>query len=129
MIYHDWSDTTFDWKSLDSACKYLEKNCKRWSRLGIHTKEKYGTMRVSTTVAWFTEHDFIHHFFYPGYCRYVWPRWFRKYVDWPVGKLMSILGVVNVIQWYQTKVLKFFWLRTAKKWPHIKNEIMDGYIL
>lgn len=87
-----WSD---DHLALDNACTYLEK---RWSRLGIHTKEKYGTMRVSTTVAWFTEHDFIHHFFYPGYCRYVWPRWFRKYVDRPFGKLMGILGVVNVTE-------------------------------
>lgn len=84
MPYHDWSDNDFDWSALEQACIYLETNCKRWARMVIHTKEKYGEMRVST---------------------------------WPMYGL----------SWYQTAVLKFFWKRAAKKWPHISKEILAEY--
>ncbi len=124
---HIWGDPDFDWEALDKASTYLQKNCKRWARLGLWTKEKYGTLRVSTTCAYFTEYDFIHHIFYPGYAYYPWPKWFRTYIDWPFGKLMGKLGVVWLLQKYQHKVLRFFWLRAATKWPHISEEILDEY--
>ena len=125
--YHEWGDEDFDWKALNEAAQYLEKYCKRWARLGIWTKEKYGTLRVSVTCAYFMEYGFLHHIFYPGYCSYRWPRWFRIYIDWPFGKVMRILGVVRLLQIYQHAVLKFFWKRAAKKWPHISEEILNEY--
>lgn len=125
--YHEWGDTDFDWKALVDASEYISNNVRKWGRVGIWTKEKYGTLRVSTTCAYFREYDFIHHFFYPGYCRYMFPKWFRKYIDWPFGGIMKKLGVVWLLQKYQHTVLKFFWLRAAKKWPHIAEEILDEY--
>jgi hypothetical protein len=95
--------------------------------MGIWTKEKYGTMRVSTTCAYFIEYDFIHNIFYPGYCSYQFPRWFRVHVDWPIGKFLGKIGIVRLLQRYQTAVLKYFWKRAAKKWPHIAEEILDKY--
>lgn len=124
---HDWSDDKFDWNALNDACYYVERNSRRWARMGIWTKEKYGTMRVSTTCAYFTRYDFLHHIFYPGHVRYHWPKWFRRYIDWPFGCLLDNLGVLRLINKYQTAVLKFFWKRAAKKWPHISDEILDEY--
>ncbi len=127
MTSHIWGDEDFDWKALDEAAEYLSTNCRRWARMGIWTKEKFGTLRVSTTCAYFMEYDFIHHIFYPGYAYYRLPKWFRVYVDWPFGKCMRLIGVVRLLQIYQHAVLKFFWKRAAKKWPHIAEEILDEY--
>ena len=122
---HDWNDTLFDWIALDDACKYMEKQCRKYARLGIQTKEKWGVMRVDTTCAYFTEYDFIHHWFYPGHYFYRFPKWFRIYVDRPVGWIMGRLGVVRLLQWYQNKVLDYFWNKAAKKWSHISEEILN----
>ena len=127
MTYHIWGDPDVDWDALNNACHYLEQQCRRWARMGVWTKEKYGTMRVSTTCAYFTRYDFIHHIFYPGYVRYVWPSWFRTYIDWPVGCMLDKLGIIRLINKYQTAVLKYFWKRAAAKWPHISDEILDEF--
>ena len=124
--YHEWG-SDFDFKALDEASIYITSSCRRWARLGIWTKEKYGTLRVSTTCAYFLEHDLIHSFVYPGYFMYQWPTWFRVYIDWPFGKLMRCLGVIWLLQKWQRVVLKYFWKRAAKKWPHIAEEILDEY--
>lgn len=125
--YHEWGDDDFDWNALNEASDYLHDRCRQFARLGIWTKEKYGTLRVSVTCAYFMEYDLLHHIFYPGYVRYMFPRWFRVYIDWPLGKVLKKLGVLTLVQKYQTAVLKFFWKRAAKKWPHIAEEILDEY--
>lgn len=125
--HHEWGDEDFDWKALNDAAFYIQNRCRKFARLGVWTKEKYGTLRISTTCAYFMEYDFIHHIFYPGYVHYRFPKWFRKYIDWPVGKLLRNIGVLNLIQKHQTAVLKFFWKRAAKKWPHVSEEILDKF--
>ena len=125
--YHDWSEEDFDWKALNDAADYIEKNCRRWARFGVWTKEKYGTLRISTTCAYLDEYGFISHLFYPGYVRYMFPLWFRRYVDRPFGKVLTFTGILGLIQRYQTWVLKHFWRKAAKKWPHVAEEILDEY--
>jgi hypothetical protein len=125
--FHIWGDEDFDWAALDKASYYLSSKCRNWARLGLWTKEKYGTLRVSITCAYFTEYDFIHHIFYPGYCRYTFPKWFRVWIDWPFGKLLKKIGIIWMIQKYQQWILKYFWNKAAKKWPHIAEEILDEY--
>lgn len=127
MASHLWGDEDFDWKALEDASYYIQRRCRQYARMGIWVKEKYGTLRVSTTCAYFTQYDIINHTIYPGYVRYMLPRWFRAYVDWPLGKALSALGIVWLVQTYQRAVLKFFWKRAAKKWPHIAEEILDEY--
>ena len=127
MSKHMWGNEDFDWKALDEAAEYLSKNVRRWARLGIWTKEKYGKLCVSTTCAYFTEYDFLHHWVKPGHAWYRWPKWFRVWVDWPFGKAMKWMGVVYMLQKWQHLVLKFFWKRTAKKWTHVAEEILDEY--
>ena len=127
MTNHFWGDKDFDWNALNQAGTYLSTRCKKWARLGLWTKEKYGTLRVSTTCAFFDQYGFIHHIFYPGYVRYCFPRWFRKYIDYPVSYCLDKIGVVWLVQMYQQAVLKHFWKRAAAKWPHIAEEILDEY--
>lgn len=127
MASHLWGDEDFDWKALDEAMDYLYTNCRRYARLGLWIKEKYGTMRVSTTCAFFTFDGPIHHIFYPGHAFYRWPKWFRTYIDWPIGSFLDKIKVLKLLQWYQLKVLKFFWKRAAKKWPQVSEEILDEY--
>ena len=126
MPNHLWGDD-FDWNSLDKAVNYIAVNCRRWARMGLWTKEKWGTLRISTTCAYFDEYGFIHHIFYPGYARYCFPRWFRTYIDYPVSEFLGKIGIVRLAQKYQTFVLKYFWKRAAKKWPHISKEILAEY--
>ena len=125
--YHDWSETDFDWKALNEAGRYLTDNCRRWARVGLWTKEKYGTLRVSTTCAFTCEYSPIYSLVKPGYAYYRWPVWFRQYIDRPVGKALNLLGVLRLINKYQMWTLKRFWLKAAEKWPHIKDEILDEY--
>ena len=127
MTMHIWGDPDFDWDALNDACSYVERRCRQFARLGVWTKEKYGTMRVSTTCAYFTEYDFLHHIFYPGHVRYYWPSWVRRYIDHPVGNVLNFVGILGLVQRYQNAVLKYFWKRAAKKWPHISAEILDEY--
>lgn len=124
---HDWSETSFDWESLDKAGNYISKRSRQFGRVGIHTKEKFGTLRVSTMCAYLSEYDCIYHLCYPGRYYYHWPVWFRQYIDWPIGKVLEWAGVLPLVRMYQRAVLKFFWKRAAKKWSHISKEILDEY--
>lgn len=114
-------------KDLNEAADYIHHRCRQFARFGVWTKEKYGTLRVSTTCAYFTEYDFLHHIVYPGHVSYHWPIWFRQYIDWPLGKVLKAIGVIWMVNEFQLTVLKFFWRRAAKKWPSVSKEILCGY--
>ena len=45
MPHHHWGDEDFDWDSLYKAETELRRIMKRYGRIGIHSKEKYGTLR------------------------------------------------------------------------------------
>lgn len=126
MSQHLWGDPSFDWNALDAASHYLWKRCRQWARLGVWTKEKYGTLRVSTTCAYFGYWP-IHNTLKPGHVCYRWPRWVMLYIDRPLGQTLEFLGISSIVRKYQNTILKFFWLRAAKKWPHIKEEILSEF--
>ncbi len=123
---HIWGDTDFDWESLDQACMYLSRRCRQFARLGIHTKEKFGTLRVEDTVAFYGEWP-LHNLIRPGYYRYTFPKEMLLYVEPILRTISSKIGITYLINKYQMWVLKYFWKRAAKKWPHIKEEILNDY--
>lgn len=126
MVGHDWSEKDFDWKALDDAGLYLSKRCRQFGRLGIWTKEKWGILRVEDTCAWWSSWP-IHGIVYPGHAFYRWPKWMIKYIEYPLWEMFSFLRITKAVNWYQLQVLKFFWKRAAKKWPHIAEEILAEY--
>jgi hypothetical protein len=123
---HDWSEDDFDFASLNKAANYLHDRCRQFARMGVHTKEKWGTLRVSTTLAYWNYWP-VYSLFYPGYCYYHWPRWLVRYMEHPLAEVFMSLGVTRLVNRYQTWVLKYFWKRAAKKWPHISKEILNEY--
>jgi hypothetical protein len=118
---HQWGDD-FDWKALDEAGYYIQESVK-WCRLGIHWKEKYGTLRVSP---WFFNGT-LHSLIYPN-CAYSWfPGWLWRF---DIEVLSKFLGIFKrPIQYIQTKVLKRAYKKAVEKWPHIKKEILEDYPL
>lgn len=111
---------------LNEAGRYIEVNCRRWARLGVHTKEKYGTLRVDATGAYWTYWP-VFSLFYPGYCYYQWPKWMIRYIEMPLAEVFILTGLTRIVNRYQKAVLKYFWKRAAKKWSHISKEILDDY--
>lgn len=127
MSNHLWGDEDFDWKALDEAINYIDKNSRRWARFGVWLKEKYGTMRVSCTCAYWGEWP-IHNFVKPGHVAYRWSRWIFLYVDRPLGKFVTKIGLRSLVNRYQTWAFKKIWRRAAKKWPQVAEEILSEYI-
>lgn len=125
-VSHEWGDEAFDWKGLDDAGYYIQSNCRRWARLGIWTKEKYGTLRVNTTCAYWNYWP-LQSLFYPGHAYYRWSRWMIGGIEYPLAKVLMFLRITRLVNRYQRAVLKYFWKRAAKKWPHISKEILDEY--
>lgn len=121
MPHHEWGDEDFDWGALYKARNYIRLNT-RHVRLGLHMKEKWGTLRVSV---W----PFIgnlHSILYPGYMynqyKYAWmwkaDCWLRRHCpQW----------IVRKVQRWQLLALKKAWLEAADLWPHIREEILDEY--
>jgi len=126
MVHHIWGEPDFDWKSLDDAGEYISTRCRRWARLGIQTKEKYGTLRVNTTWAYWNYWP-VHSLVYPGYGSYTWNKKLIGWMEYPLAELFMFLGVTCLVNKYQTWVLNYFWKRAAAKWPHIAEEILDEY--
>ena len=126
MVEHMWGDTDFDWEALNNAINYVVSFCRRWARIPLHGKEKWGVMRLESIYYGFS----IVWLIWPGYmfCPKRCPKWlFMLDQDlahrWPVYRFL--------INWwfipYQKWILKLAYKRAVKKWPHIEAEIMEEY--
>lgn len=119
--YHDWSEKDFDWKGLSKA----EDIIRFWfklARIGCHSKEKYGTLRVTP---YFFDGT-IHTLMYPGfvYCQYNFLRSQRWYLDiyfWP--KFFKYTGLGYLIYYCQIPFYTLAYYIAMKKYPHIAEEI------
>lgn len=126
MTHHLWGDEDYDWDALDEASEYIWRRCRQFARLGVWTKEKYGTLRISTTCAYWGEWP-IHNIFKPGHVCYRWPNWLIGKIEYPLSYFCNKTGITRTVRTYQRAVLKFFWKRAAKKWPHISDEILNDF--
>jgi hypothetical protein len=118
---HNWGDEDFDWNGLYEAELYINKIMKL-ARIGVHSKEKYGTLRLTP---YFFDGT-IHHILYPGfvYCQYKLLREQRWYLDiyfWP--KVFYYTGITWVVSRIQAKVYGLAYYLTVKKFPHLEKEI------
>lgn len=121
--YHEWGDKDFDWKALNEACGFFQRNLQRWARLFCLTKEKYGTLRLE----WF---DFGLH----GVLGLINPRIMMwrgsNWVYITNDKITAItrkIGLSWLFWQYQRLIFNILTVIAVKKWSHISAEIVDEY--
>lgn len=129
MVYHDWSEKDFDWKSLHNAINYCIKFWRVYGRIGSHGKEKYGTFRDHV---YFWDGG-IWSLIRPGYCSIGGPVlsfiYFKldKYITKPFTRYTGLrkLGFL-----YQRFIYNYAIQKVCKRYPHIVDEIvsdLDNY--
>lgn len=115
---HNWGDEDFDWNALYDAEKIINFWCRKIGRVGIHSKEKYGTLRASV----YFWRGSLHELLYPGYVSSQFPQWLWKFDIFYITKYMP-KWIINLFFKYQKLIYKFAYYRAMKKYPHIKDEI------
>jgi len=122
MTYHEWGDENVDWTGIDQAAFYIGSFLKRWGRMPVSAmKEKYGTARVYCSFGWYGLLTITH----PGWCHYgPYPKWLQ-YLD--IYVLSRVIPYTNwVVVPYHKFLYKIAYKKALKRWPHLKNEILDG---
>ena len=114
---HFWGDEDFDWDSLYKAEQLGSKLMKRLGRIGVHSKEKYGSIRWTIFLFDGTLHSFTH----PGYVYSQYPQWL-----WNFDVVYRPLRLLTwLIQPYQALVVKLTFLYLWHKFPHIRPEVFS----
>src|SRR3990167_9164376 len=114
---HDWSEKDFDWKALNDAGHDLQTFCLRYGRIGMHVKEKWGTLRAYTS---FAGYPILHSLIYPGYVYNQFPNWLW-HLDFKLSPVLEkLLGPIHK---YQSFIYRKGYEKILKKYPHIRKEI------
>lgn len=118
MPRHDWGDETFDWKSLYNAERDLVKIL-RFFRIGVHSKEKYGTLRASI---YFWDGG-LHNLIWPGYV-YVQNRFLYFKLDrYVIKPIMKYTGLLNLGVRIQKFGYRLAYAYIILKYSHIVDEL------
>ena len=117
MPSHYWGDKTFDWNSLYEAERELRHIMIRYGRIGVHSKEKYGTLRFEIFFCDGTLHSITH----PGYVRSRYPKWLWCF-DLDYRPLRFLTPLIN---FWQKLVLQYAFTVVCNKYPHIRDEIIN----
>ena len=117
---HYWSEEDFDWKGLGEAGHIIWWLCTKIGRVGIHQKEKYGTLRVSS---WFWNGS-LHELIYPGYVSNQFPQWLWSFDIYYITPLIQWLRFPTWImyQWQKFIYMLSYYI-AMRKYPHIREEI------
>jgi hypothetical protein len=115
MPTHYWGDEDFDWDSLYKAETEIRKILKL-GRIGVHSKEKYGTLRWDLFLCDGTLHSITH----PGYVYSQYPKWLWRF-DIRHKPLKWVARFVNIIQ---IKIVQYAFTKVCNKYPHIRDEII-----
>ena len=122
-LMHSWGDENVDWAGINYSAEYIGKNLRKWGRVNVRQyKEKYGTVRVYCSLGWRNLLNITH----PGYCHYQpYPQWLR---DLDIFWLSNIIPVL--FNWFIIPYHKWLYLKLhfdmVKKYPHLKNEIINN---
>lgn len=124
MGTHVWGDKWFkkNGKKLGQAINFCTTNWRRFGRIGSHGKEKFGTFRhhpVFYDIGWP-----IHSLVKPGYAYYQWPKPIYR-AELFLGRLLKYTKLDYPIIKYQQFVYNSVLQIACKKWPKIKEEILD----
>lgn len=115
MPHHYWGDEDFDWDSLYKAEKEIRKILKL-GRIGVHSKEKYGTLRWDLFLCDGTLHSITH----PGYVYSQYPKWLWVFDV----KYKPLKFIAPIISFFQRQLIKFAFSKVCARYPHIRDEII-----
>jgi hypothetical protein len=117
MPFHVWGDKAFDWKALDKAISQGTWLMSKLGRIGVHSKEKFGTARWSI----YLFNGQLHSLTHPGYVYSRYPKWL-----WSFDVIHRPLRfLVRPIQFYQALIIKLTFLYLWYKFPHIRPEVFS----
>jgi hypothetical protein len=117
MPSHYWGDEDFDWESLYAAEREAVDIMQKFGRIGVRSKEKYGTIRWSI----FLCDNRLHSFTHPGYMGSRYPKWL-----WKIDIMHPLLTPVGwAIRAWQKQVVQFAFKYVCNKYPHIVDEILQ----
>lgn len=117
MPIHYWGDEDFDWASLYAAINEATEIMTVFGRIGVHSKEKYGTARWSI----FFCNNRLHSLTHPGYMYSRYPGWLWRFDL----KYEPLRFVAPLIRAYQKQVLQFAFKYICYKYPHIQEELLQ----
>lgn len=116
MPVHYWGDEDFDWKSLYSAIDEGTSIMENFGRVGVHSKEKYGTARWDIYLCEGTLHSLTH----PGYVYSQYPKWLWVFDV----RCKPLRFIAPIVRFWQKIVIKFAFNYICNKYPHIDREIV-----
>lgn len=117
---HDWSDNTFDWKSLALAERMLEKTLKFYRVPVRDIKEKWGTLRCYTGLGWTSLHSIA----YPGYMYSQFPGWLWKLDVYYGYDLLRYTGIAYLSYKLHCWAYRRGYKKILKAFPHLREEIL-----
>lgn len=117
---HLWGDKDFDWEQLDESIEMVGSFMRFWGRIGVSSKEKYGTARIYVTF-W---DGSLHGLVYPGYHVCKWPKWLWSFDLNVIGPFIRWTRLAKLAVWYQTKIYGMAYSKGIKRFPKIKVELV-----
>lgn len=99
MPSHDWSDESFDWKSLYDAERRITKLAFRFAGIRLCSKEKYGTIRYERFTG-------------------LW-----KHYYWYDGRIKSYWHGIRFFKRIRLRIFELIVYLTCRKYPHVAKEI------
>lgn len=116
--YHEWGDKDFDWNSLYKGINLISRIL-RFARVGVHSKEKYGTARIS---AYFWDGS-LHGLTHPSYVFSQYPKWLWDFDIMYIQPIVSKLRFHLPVQWIQKRFYTLAYYIAMKKYSNIQEEL------
>ena len=114
--HHVWGDEDCDWSGLYEAERLLYTLLKRLGRIGVHSKEKWGTIQVST---YFWDGT-LYGLLWPGRVWYGFiPKWLQPLLcRWRAPRCLR-----HLVHKWQRLVYRAVYRAAFAAWPHLWLEI------
>ncbi len=119
---HYWGDGFPYFADVENVASEIGQFLRKWGRISVtQTKEKYGTARVYCHFGWYQLHSITH----PGYVYSRFPDWLWRLDCRVLSRLIAPLSRHIVVP-FHTWLYRLAYKRALKKYPHIREEILDG---
>ena len=91
-----------------------------WGRIGVNSKEKFGTARIYVSF-W---DGSLHGLFYPGYMRSKFPQWLWSLDIMYISRFLRWTRFPKIVGWYQSKIYGMAYRKGIRKFPKVKIELV-----